>query len=89
MSGIATAVVAGSVITGYMASEAQSDAASTAANALPNLVANSMPLRNCCSRTRMLVIVASLVNKICLVSTGPKPNKMPSVPSSPVQHINL
>lgn len=33
MSGIATAVVAGSVITGYMASEAQSDAASTAANA--------------------------------------------------------
>ena len=33
MSGIATAVVAGSVITGYMASEASSDAASTAANA--------------------------------------------------------
>ena len=33
MSGIATAVVAGSVITGYMSSEAQSDAASTAANA--------------------------------------------------------
>lgn len=33
MSGIATAVVAGSVITGYMASSAQSDAAETAANA--------------------------------------------------------
>lgn len=33
MSGIATAVVAGSVITGVMASNAQSDAASTAANA--------------------------------------------------------
>lgn len=33
MSGIATAVVAGSVITGYMASEAQSDAASQAAGA--------------------------------------------------------
>lgn len=33
MSGIATAVVAGSVITGYMASSAQEDAANTAANA--------------------------------------------------------
>jgi hypothetical protein len=33
MSGIATAVVAGSVITGVMASNAQSDAASTAAGA--------------------------------------------------------
>lgn len=33
MSGIATAVVAGSVITGYMASSAQSDAAQTAADA--------------------------------------------------------
>lgn len=33
MSGIATAVVAGSVITGYMASESQSDAASAAAGA--------------------------------------------------------
>jgi len=33
MSGIATAVVAGSVITGVIASNAQSDAASTAANA--------------------------------------------------------
>lgn len=33
MSGIATAVVAGSVITGYMGSEAQSEAASTAAGA--------------------------------------------------------
>ena len=33
MSGIATAVVAGSVITGVMSSNAQSDAASTAANA--------------------------------------------------------
>lgn len=33
MSGIATAVVAGSVITGYMSSEAQSDAASTASDA--------------------------------------------------------
>lgn len=33
MSGIATAVVAGSVITGYMSSEAQADAASTAAGA--------------------------------------------------------
>lgn len=33
MSGIATAVVAGSVITGVMASNAQSDAANTAANA--------------------------------------------------------
>lgn len=33
MSGIATAVVAGSVITGYMASDAQSSAAETAANA--------------------------------------------------------
>lgn len=33
MSGIATAVVAGSVITGVMASNAQSDAAETAANA--------------------------------------------------------
>lgn len=33
MSGIATAVVAGSVITGYMSSQAQSDAAQTAADA--------------------------------------------------------
>lgn len=33
MSGIATAAVAGSVITGYMASSAQEDAANTAANA--------------------------------------------------------
>lgn len=33
MSGIATAVVAGSVVTGYMASSAQSDAAETAADA--------------------------------------------------------
>lgn len=33
MSGIATAVVAGSVVTGYMSSKAQADAASTAAGA--------------------------------------------------------